>query len=55
MDGEEMFKAILKAYTGESLNDAFKKKLIAGKYDEIRSFLTAYIRCVNNWGFSYAY
>jgi len=35
MGSEEMFKALLKAYTGESLHQAFAKKLISGKYDEI--------------------
>ena len=35
MGSEYMFKALLKAYTGESLHQAFAKKLITGKYDEI--------------------
>ena len=35
MESQGMFKALLKTYTGESLHQAFAKKLITGKYDEI--------------------
>ena len=55
MNSKEMFKAILKAYTGPSLHEAFKTKLIGGKYVEISRFLAAYIKCVNDWGQEFAY
>jgi hypothetical protein len=50
-----MLKALVKAYTGESLHEAFKKTLISGKYEKIESFISTYINCLNEWGSKYGY
>ena len=33
MNSAQMFKALIKAYTGESLHDEFAKKMIKAKYE----------------------
>jgi hypothetical protein len=55
MNSDYMFKALLKAYTGDALHPAFARKLVAGKYDEIQSYLTAYIECLNLHSFKFSY
>jgi hypothetical protein len=32
MESDLMFKALLKAYTGDALHDQFAKKMVAGRY-----------------------
>jgi len=50
-----MFKAIIKAYSGESLHYALSKKLIDAKYEEVQYFLSAYIESLGKSGFLYSY
>ena len=55
MTSPEMFKALLKVYTGESLHNSFGAKLLAGKYESIQTYLTAYIDNLNRHGLTYSY
>jgi hypothetical protein len=52
---KDMFKALLKIYTGESLHKQFGMKLVAGKYSEIENYLTAYVDNLNEYSHLYAY
>jgi hypothetical protein len=53
--GKEMFKAMLKVSSSASLIEAFRKKLVAGKFDEIKYFLTTYVDCLNRHGHMFEY
>jgi hypothetical protein len=50
-----MFKALLKVSSSENLIEAFRKKLVAGKFKEIEYFLTTYVDCLNRHGQKFAY
>ena len=53
--GEDMFKALLKVSSSGSLIEAFRKKLVAGKFDEIQYYLTTYVDCLNRHGHKFSY
>lgn len=50
-----MFKALVKIYSGESLHQPFGRKLVAGKYNLIHNYLTAYVDCLNKHSLKFAY
>ena len=55
MNSKEMYKALIKAYTGRSLHDAMTGKLILANYESVQYFLSAYIDCVGKSSFLYSY
>jgi len=55
MESEFMFKALLKAYTGEWLHDYFAIKMIARNYDDLQIYLMRYIQCLNRHSFRFSY
>lgn len=55
MISPEMFKALVKLYSGDRLHEQFGRKLISGKYDQIYNYLSAYVDNLNQHSHTFAY